>query len=315
MNLIVKLLFLLLLLFPCAVFAELPTQVEADFAVLQGVVVVQIDNEYIVDLDGSDGLQVGDILTVVTPGKKIIHPQTKAVLGSVDIPIGFMQVTRLSSGYSYAKVLTDGLQPKDGASLRRFEQVPARFDDVRGDAGDIFQQLKLNLPQISWLPENSTEKPLLVFTVENDVLFVKTAEGVQLHRYSVTEDQQLVANPAPVRRSYVAAAPPKEKSFLGKIGDALTSPFEPDNGFNAGGDAAIIRQGSGPQKGVWMSPNIKGNPVGIAVADLDGDGLKEVALAMDDKLLIVQITQGEYHIISDVKLPWIWTTTGFLNFT
>ncbi|MDH4026660.1 MAG: hypothetical protein OEU57_14755, partial [Desulfuromonadales bacterium] len=58
---------LLLILFcsPLNALAELPEDVAADFSVLSGIVVMPINDEYIVDLDDRNNLNIGDILTVV----------------------------------------------------------------------------------------------------------------------------------------------------------------------------------------------------------------------------------------------------------
>ena len=84
MNCCVKLLLLALLCWPMVASAELAESIKADFAVVSGVVVMPIDDEYIVDRDARDNLNIGDILTLIKPGKKIFHPVTGLVLGSVD---------------------------------------------------------------------------------------------------------------------------------------------------------------------------------------------------------------------------------------
>ncbi|MGW8313911.1 MAG: hypothetical protein ACWGOL_11835, partial [Desulfuromonadales bacterium] len=62
MKLHVKLLFLVLLCWPSLVCAELPEQVQNDFSVIDGVVVMPINGEYIVDMNDQDNLSIGDIL-------------------------------------------------------------------------------------------------------------------------------------------------------------------------------------------------------------------------------------------------------------
>ncbi|HKL26132.1 MAG TPA: hypothetical protein VJ910_07920, partial [Desulfuromonadales bacterium] len=66
-----KRLFLLLLMgclfCPGMVLAALPEQVQADFNVVSGILVMSVGEEYIVDLDARNNLQVGDILTLVRP--------------------------------------------------------------------------------------------------------------------------------------------------------------------------------------------------------------------------------------------------------
>ena len=137
MKLTVKLLVLVFLCLPMRAYAEIPADVTADFSVVSGTVVMPINDEYIVDLDDRNNLNIGDILTVVAPGKKILHPETGKVLGSIDNVLGFLQVTRIYSGYSYAKVLSENLAPENGAPVKRFEQVPALFVDNSEDARDL----------------------------------------------------------------------------------------------------------------------------------------------------------------------------------
>ena len=156
MKSVFKLLLLTLLCWPLTAFAALPDDVAVDFAVVEGVVVMPINDEYVVDLDARDDLNVGDVLTLVTPGQKIFHPVSKEVIGSVDNVIGFLQVTRIYSGYSYAKVLTAGVQPDNGARVKRFEQVPALFVDTTENGSELVREFKVNLPQFEWLAEDES---------------------------------------------------------------------------------------------------------------------------------------------------------------
>ena len=100
MQFAVKFILLCLVLVPYAVFAEIPKQLENDFAVIEGVVVMPLNDEYIVSMNDQGVLSIGDILTVVRPGKKIFHPETKEVIGAVDNVVGFLQITRIHTGYS-----------------------------------------------------------------------------------------------------------------------------------------------------------------------------------------------------------------------
>ena len=73
-------LLILIMSLPIVAWAALPQQVQSDFAVIDGAVVMAINDDYIVDLDVNDNLHVGDILTVVKEGKPIIHPVSKEVI-------------------------------------------------------------------------------------------------------------------------------------------------------------------------------------------------------------------------------------------
>jgi hypothetical protein len=305
MNLLFKLALLGLLCWPMSAMAELPQQLQSDFSVVKGVVVMPIDNEYIVDLDDRDNLHIGDILTLVKPGKKIFHPVTKEVIGTIDETVGFLQVTRIHSGYSYARVLTDGMQPENGAQLMRFEQVPAILvTDSQADA-ELARQLKVNLPQFRWL-HNQADQALLTFNLQGEALDVRTAQGNSLHRYMVTEDQRVITTATSPALTSTASQGDQETKPLQRLANTLMSPFTttPDKRF-AEIDEAIIRQNQKDRLGIWMGPNLAGHPTGMAVADLDGDGLQEIAVVLEKKILIARVVEGQFKTLAEVAVSGV----------
>ena len=68
-------------------------------------------------------------------------------------------------------------------------------------------------------------------------------------------------------------------------------------------DEAIIRQKQRDRQGIWLGPNIDGNPSAMTVADLDGDGRQEIAMVMDTRLLVARIVDGEFSEVAEVVLP------------
>ena len=80
------------------------------------------------------------------------------MIGSVDNVVGFLQITRIHSGYSYAKVLTEGLQPDNGAQIKRFEQVPALFVDATENGVSWSVNSRSTCPSSSGWP---SEKPVV----------------------------------------------------------------------------------------------------------------------------------------------------------
>jgi hypothetical protein len=304
MKFIVKLVLLGLLCCPMVALAELPEQVQSDFSVVEGVVVMPINNEYIVDLDDRDNLHVGDILTLVKPGMNIFHPVTKEVVGAVDEIVGFLQVTRIHSGYSYAKVLTDGVEPGNGAALKRFEQVPAILvTDNEADI-DLARQLQVDLPQFQWLDGSQTDQALLTFNLRGDALDVRTAQGNSLHKYRVSEDQQLVSTATAAPRPYVTPQSGPEPGPLQKVVTTLMgNVYQSNDDLFAEMDEAIIRQKQENRQGIWMGPDLGGHPTGMTVADLDGDGLQEVAVVLEKKILIARIVEGKFNQLAEVAVP------------
>ena len=304
MKSVFNLLLLSLLCWPLAAFAELPDNVASDFAVVEGVVVMPINDEYIVDLDARNDLNVGDVLTLVTPGERIFHPVSKEVIGSVDNVVGFLQVTRIYTGYSYAKVLTEGLQPDNGARVKRFEQVPALFVDTTEKGGELVRELKINLPQFAWLAEDEAERALLTFTLQNKLLEVRDRQENSLHRYTITEDHLLVGQAGASQRPTVVTQSKPQKPlqrFANSVISSLGGTTNQDRFAEM--DEAIIRQKQHDRQGIWLGPNIDGNPSAMTVADLDGDGRQEIAMVMDTRLLVARIVDGEFSEVAEVVLP------------
>ncbi len=303
MKFTLKILLFVLLLCPTAAFAVLSDVVKADFAVIEGYVVAPINDEYIVDLDARNGLLIGDILTLVAPGKKLLHPVTQEVIGSVDEPVGFLQVSRILSGYSYARSLTAGLKPAAGAQVKRFEQVPVVLIEEPGGSSDLGRQLKVNLPQLQWLASAERDRALLTFTLAADTLEVRNAQGDALHRYQV-KGEQLAGSTATALRPPVTAPAGPQPNVLQQLANTVTGVFEPNNDERfAEMDAAIIRQKLADGRGIWMGPNLDGHPIALAVADFDGDNLQETAVVLDKTLVIAQISGGEFNQVAEVAIP------------
>ncbi len=300
MKFIVKILLVAFLLVPAAALAALPDTVKDDFSVISGVVVMPLNDSYIIDLDDRDNLHVGDILTVVDPGRKIFHPVTKEVIGSVDEPLGFLKVTRIHSGYSYTKVLTEGLEPANGAPVKRFEQVPAVLSDD-GQHAELVQQVRANLPQFAW--QDSPAAALVQFSVQADALVVTDREGLVLHRYGITDEAQLVSSQAATPRPTLTPPAKPEPRALQRFANSLMGTVTTTNEERfAEIDQAILRSKQADRQGIWMGPNLAGHPVGMAVGDLDGDGRQEIAVALDHGIVLSRVVDGAFEQLAELEL-------------
>jgi hypothetical protein len=131
---------------PADVFDELVR----DFAPLSGFVVMPADGGFLIDRDAANGIAVGDLFSVVHPGEQIVHPISGKVLGTLDRIKGFLEVTRIRSGYSHARPLDVKEKIGPGDVIRRFEHIPTAFLDTTGRGRPFFDRLRTALPGLDW---------------------------------------------------------------------------------------------------------------------------------------------------------------------
>ncbi len=277
--------------------ADIAGQLKKDFSSLSGLVIMPVGNEYLIDLDSTSSLAEGDILTFVSPGEKIIHPVSKEVLGALDEIHGFLQVTRLQSGYSYAKLLSSDVPLKKGDSVKRFEQVPAT---IMSNDPALSEQLKQTLPQLNWLSDSGTEAALLTFEIKEDSLLVTTADGASVRTYTdSTSAIETATEVAPLPTATPTKSEPKilQNALEGVLGNAsIGKDIRLEN-------PGIIRSQQIARGDLWLSPNLKDNPIGMITADLDGDGQLEIAVAYRNSIAIYRMTSGDFDLLDSIEFP------------
>jgi hypothetical protein len=294
--------FLLIITFshPLSVFAELPDRIKQDFAPVSGVIIMPIGEEYLVDLDATVNLQEGDILTLTAAGEKVIHPTTKEVLGTLDRVRGYLQVTQIKSGYSYAKIITAHTLPRKGDRVKRFEQVPALFKSTVEDT-TLESKLKAGLPHLNWLDEKSPELPQLTFALNANELLVQNIDGIVLKTYQYTNRQLSAPITATARHDpFVASATPQPS---GKLLDRAVSSVMKTVGLGKKDkrlENPAITRSQIQNPGIWTGPDLGGNPVGLAVGDFDNDGQQEIAIAMEDHLQIHRIVDEQLTPVANI---------------
>jgi hypothetical protein len=176
--------------------AAVLNDIKKDFKSLSGYVIMPVGDEFLIDLDASQGVVTGDLFSVVKPGEKIIHPVTKKVLGTLDQVKGTLEVTRVKSGYSYARPLPGTSGVERGDVIRRYENVTAVFWDYTGQGEPFFDQLKSALPSLEWedyAAAQATRPPtlsappkggaMLIFVLRHDGLEVRDPDFQVIHAY------------------------------------------------------------------------------------------------------------------------------------
>ena len=304
MKLLYRTLFLLFLL-PTVALAQLPNRLLEDFAPADGIVLMAIGDSWLVDLDANQNLRPGDILSVMAPGETIIHPQTRDIIGRIDHVIGFLEVSRVMSGYSYADLLTAGLSLQAGDQVRRFEQVPAYVDASVPQS--LAQDLKKGLPHLQWTGDQEEDTISgIEFRVDFERLIVSGADGKNLYTYRFSSDQ-VVALTATAAAKPVPQIQPIE-SDSEEEGGFLQWGFKTarDSVGLGFGDRRLENPGiiRGHQTGAfWVSPPLSGSPVAMATGDVTGDGHKEIILAFRDELQILRLINREIIELDRLTFP------------
>ena len=264
---------------------NLAAQVAEDFSPLTATVVKAVDGGYLIDLDDSHGVVSGDLFAVTDGGESVVHPVTGKVLGVYAAPRGYVQVSLVLSGLSQVRPLA-AVQTAVGDALQRFTAVPARFLDETGTGEALYLELKAQLPHLQWrgyegvenasLSTTDEEKPLLLFRCQANLLEVRDGQGQILRRYPLLEEnEESVPAVLPATAAPAAVAPP----------------------------GPVITRAEAPAAAVWKGPFQPGTPVGIEVADLDGDGRLETVMAYGDRLEISRLRQGNTEALGRVDLP------------
>jgi hypothetical protein len=165
--------------------AALEDEVAGDFKPLDGYVVMKEGGEFIIDLDASHGVQPGEVFAVAGPGKEIIHPVTKKVLGKLESVKGVLKVTRIQNGFSFARALDGADEIRRADPIRRNAILPAVFWDYTGKGESLFRKLQEKMPQLKWGEYHQTQKqrpaePRLTAATENALIFVLTEDRLEV---------------------------------------------------------------------------------------------------------------------------------------
>ena len=278
--------------------AENFAKIEQDFQTVAGHIIMPIGEEYLIDLDASANLKEGDILALVPASKTAPLTGPKETSITTDSPEGFLRVTRIKSGYSYVKPVSNKLSPKKGDTIIRFDKVPARLNWTSPDEVTA-QALKTALSQFDWLDTHAEQPALLTFTLGKSILTVTDPDNQILYQYDL-------GGAVPVAL-HKPETPPEttfdineEPGYLNDIIHKLIQSGQPESSAMGSGS----HQGQEISTAEWRSPYIKSKASGIIVADLDGDGQQEIAIATRHQLFIAEIEQGKYQKKTEIKIPY-----------
>lgn len=207
------LLFCLIPMFGIPILAGEPTildKIVKDFQPISGYLIKVVGDDYILDLDSSQGIGIGDLFSVIQKGEKLIHPVTKKVVGTLEETKGVLKITRIKTGYSYARLLRRETDFKTGDVVRRYDNLNAVFWDYTNQRRTFFGKLQSALPDLKWQDYNVAQKakppkPVLPSENETSLFFILTQKGLEvrdpqfflLHTYDTPESPAMSGTSLP----------------------------------------------------------------------------------------------------------------------
>jgi hypothetical protein len=223
-------------------------KISQDFSSISGYLVEQAGEEYIIDLDASNGISPGDIFSISSKDKEIVHPVSGKVIGYLGKVKTLLAVTRIDSGYSFARPLPGSKGPQRGDVILRYNKVPALFWDYTGRGRDMFTRLQSAIRQLEWVDYDPSQaiRPAtpsspakghansLIFILQKDRLEVRGPDFGILHAYGT--------EPAPIKA--IQTPPPAETHTV----SALKMPeLEPEPVLSHGSGQTVRYEESFPQ--------------------------------------------------------------------
>lgn len=209
-------------------------RIARDFSPLTGYVVDQTGEEYVIDLDASRGISVGDVFTISSKGKELVHPVTGKVLGRLEKVKAVLSVTAMEKGYSFAGLLPGSDEPGKGDVIRRYGKIRTLFWDYTGGGRDLHRRMISAMPHMKWVDYASSQRVRpdrpgppkgkyagsLVFILREDLLEVRDPDFQVIHAYEVTgapagESRQVPAE-RPIQRARTPGRAQGKESISGK---------------------------------------------------------------------------------------------------
>ncbi len=195
-------------------------KISQDFRPISGYLVEQVGEEYIIDLDASNGISPGDVFSISSKDKEIVHPVSGKVIGYLGKVKTLLAVTRIESGYSFARLLPGSKEPEKGDVILRYNKVPALFWDYTDRGRDMFTRLQSAIRQLEWVDYDPSQaiRPAtpsspakghansLIFILQKDRLEVRGPDFELLHTYGTeSEPTQATSTVEPAEIHTVSA--------------------------------------------------------------------------------------------------------------
>lgn len=171
----------LILAGPTVGYAGVIADVANYFKPVTGTLVAIQGDDYLINLDASTGVMVGDLLSIVTPGENLIDPDTGTLLGTLDTVKGVLKVTKVRSGFSQASPLGTISNAQKGDSVRRYQNLAAIFTVQKESDLGLYERLTLALPSLEWQGAYHTSTSSDHAIASAQLTFALTASALKVH--------------------------------------------------------------------------------------------------------------------------------------
>lgn len=251
--------------------AALPGPLTQDLKPLTGKVVLARGEEILLDAGATAGVAPLDLFVVYGPATDLTDPTSGKVIASLPTVKGVLQATQVKEGYSSARVLHTASPIAAGDTVRRFADLPARLVACAPGGEAMAAELRRALPELNWQDYKTLDacnEGLGKAAGEVELIVVLTASAVEVRDKNLT----LLRSYTPV----AAVAPP----VVVAAAPVAASPVP----------------GATKEKR-WYAAERKGSPVGVQVADVDGDGGQEVAILSAHQLEVGRVVAGKVQVL------------------
>lgn len=202
--------------------ADFINDISRDFKPLPGYVLQRNGAKLIVAVDDLKAVSNGDLFTILTPGKEVIHPITKKVLGRLEKVKAVIRIQSIKPGFAFAQFVgkPDHISDiKRGDPIGRYGNMVAIFWDYTGEGKELYNQLLSALPNLEWqsydqaqkskppeLGQPSENNKAVYFILKPSLVEVRDPDFALLHRY---EYLGVAASPIKTRVLLPVATPKK----------------------------------------------------------------------------------------------------------
>ncbi len=244
-------------------------------------VIMPIESGVLIDKGASDRIAPGDILAVVEAEKKLIHPQTGQLLDTLTEYGAHLVVTRVKPNLSYCKILGAPGSVPEGATVRRYENVPVYFEDFSGTGFKLFKSLRERLPHFLW--KDYLSGPSSEFSPNRPALFIRYASDkvtvVNQENQIIFLQQGTMTSGTPEPRVPDAAVEPPAV----RLGQIQPTPTAVSQRLFAGKEWATHR----------INLSMAGEVEALRFGDLDQDGQPEILLGVEGELLVGRVEKSQ----------------------